>query len=62
MSAPLDIMAMSADEAAEHLANMRVAIADIIVAKLASLGQQYPPIAGEGAALLEEIRKQLGSD
>jgi len=41
---------------------VRVAIADIIVAKLASLGQQYPPIAGEGAALLEEIRKQLGSE
>ena len=42
MSAPLDIMAMSADEAAEHLANMRVAIADMEEVLSAKRAQEDP--------------------
>jgi PPK2 family polyphosphate:nucleotide phosphotransferase len=41
---------------------VRVAIADVIVEKLASLGLNYPRIAGETAALLEQIRTQLESE
>jgi hypothetical protein len=61
VSAPLDIMAMSADEAAEHLANMRVAIADMEEVLSAKRAQEDPdaPRAPKPLVIIEDPETAL---
>jgi hypothetical protein len=41
---------------------VRVAIANVVVARLAALGLGYPPLQGETAATFERFREQLEAE
>jgi len=61
VSAPLDIMAMSADEVAAHLANMRVAVADMeeVVSAKRSLEDPDAPRAPKPPVIVEDPETAL---